>query len=91
MQNSKVPSLPKGLPLPPGDSTTYIVYIAMKQWRKVKKSINQNPEDKLIIEGYPIFDKRIGQSGAMTIYAQSVTTTMIQRAKREAQQAAAKG
>jgi hypothetical protein len=90
MQSSKAPSLPKGLPQPPGDPTTYIVYIATKQWRKVKKSIKQNPEDKLIIEGYPIFDKRIGQTGAMTIYAQSVTTTMIQQAKREAQRAAAK-
>jgi hypothetical protein len=91
MQNPKAPSLPKGLPQPPGDPTTYIVYIAMKQWRTVKSSIKQNPEDKLIIEGYPVFDRRIGQTGAMTIYAQSVTTTLIQQAKREAQRAAAKG
>ena len=91
MQNSKAPSLPKVLPQPPGDPTTYIVYIAMKQWRKVNSSIKQNSEDKLIIEGYPVFDKRIGQNGAMTIYAQSVTTTLIQQAKREAQGAAARG
>lgn len=84
MQNSRAPSLPKGLPPLPEDPTTYIVYIAMKQWRKVRSSIKQNPEDKLIIEGYPRFDRRVGQRGAMTIYAQSVTTTLIQQARREA-------
>lgn len=87
MQNSLPPSLPNGLPVPPNDPTTYIVYIAMKQWSKVKDSINDNPQDKLIIDGYPAYDKRIGQTGAMTIYAQSVTTQMLQQARRESQRA----
>jgi hypothetical protein len=87
MQNSKPPTLPKGLPTPPGDPTTYVIYIATKQWRKVKDSI-ENPDDKLIVEGYPIFDKRIGKSGAMTIYAQNVTTKLIQQAQRETKEAA---
>ena len=85
MQNSKPPALPKGLPKPPGDPTTYVVYIATRQWQKVKDSINQNSDDKLIVEGYPVFDKRIGKNGAMTIYAQSVTTKLIQQAQRESQ------
>lgn len=84
MENSKPPNLPKGLPAPPGDPTVYLVYIAMKQWRKVKESL-EDPSDKLIIEGYPVFDKRIGKTGAMTIYAQSTTTKLIQQARREAQ------
>ncbi len=88
---AKVPSLPKGLPQPPSEPTTYLIFIAMKQWRKVKDSITKNPDDKLIIEGYPVFDRRIGQTGSMTVYAQMVTTTLLQRAKREAQQTAAKG
>lgn len=83
MQGSKAPSLPKGLPQPPGDPTTYVVYIAMKQWRKIKDSLNHNPEDTLIIEGYPAFDKRIGQTGAMTVYCQNATTKLIQQAQRE--------
>lgn len=87
MQNSQPPSLPKGLPSPPSDKTTYVVYIAIKQWRKIKDAL-KNPEDKLIIEGYPVFDRRIGQTGAMTIYAQSATTMMVQRQVREAQRAA---
>jgi hypothetical protein len=87
MQNSLPPNLPNGLPVPAKDPTTYIVYIAMKQWSKVKDSINNNPNDKLIIDGYPAFDKRIGQTGAMTIYAQSVTTQMLQQERRESQRA----
>ena len=57
IKSSSVPSLPKGLPQPPDDSTTYIVYIALKQWRKVRESIQKNPDDKLIIEGYPALDR----------------------------------
>ena len=85
MQNSQPPNLPKGLPVPASDPTTYIVYIAMKQWSKVKDSIEKNPDDKLIIDGYPAFDKRIGKNGAMTIFAQSVTTQKLQQARRETQ------
>lgn len=83
MQSSKAPSLPKGLPQPSGGPTTYVVYIAMKQWCKVKDSLARNLEDKLIVEGYPAFDKRIGQTGAMTVYCQSATTKLIQQAQRE--------
>lgn len=39
----KAPSLPKGLPQPPGQPTTYLVFITQKQWRKAKASINQHP------------------------------------------------
>jgi hypothetical protein len=64
----------------------YVVYIALKQWHKVSESIQSNPKDKLIIEGYPIFDRRIGKSGTMTVFAQSVTTVETQRKKREQRQ-----
>jgi hypothetical protein len=87
MDSQKLPALPKALPRPPDDPTTYLVYIAAKQWRKVKDSFDKNPDDKLIIEGYPVFDQRIGESGALTVYAQSVTTMLIQQAKREKQKA----
>jgi hypothetical protein len=90
MQAAKVPNLPKGLPKPPGDPTTYVVYMATKQWRKVKDSINENSDDMLIIDGYPLFDKRIGKTGAMTVYAQNVTSKLVQQARRDAQRAGAK-
>ena len=49
MQSSKVPALPKGLPVPAEAKTTYAVYIAQKQWRKVEEVL-WNPEDMLIAE-----------------------------------------
>lgn len=85
MDSGKIPSLPKGLPQPPAEPTTYVVYIASKQWRKVQDSIAKNPDDKLIIEGYPVFDRRIGEHGALTVYAQSVTTKFIQQNRRAKQ------
>jgi hypothetical protein len=81
MQSAKAPTLPKGLPEPPDEPTTYVVYIAGKQWRKVAEAI-QDPQDKLIVEGYPAFDKRLG---AVAVFATSVTTKNLQAAKREAQ------
>jgi hypothetical protein len=87
MKNTKPPALPKGLPKLPGDPTTYVVYIAAKQWSKVKESLHDNPDDKLIIEGYPVFDRRIGQNGAMTIFALNATSTLVQRAQRQTKKA----
>jgi hypothetical protein len=53
LPSRKPPSLPKGLPQPPGKPTTYVVYIALKQWRKVRDAL-KDPADCLIIEGYPL-------------------------------------
>ena len=58
-----------------------MVYIAGKQWRKVANS-TQDPQDKLILEGYPVFDRRLG---AMAVFATNVTTKNLQAARREAQ------
>ena len=80
MKSAKPPSLPKGLPKPPDKETTYIVFIAVKQWRRVAESI-KDPEDALIVEGYPFFDERLK---TIAVLAQSVTTKLLQRAKREA-------
>jgi hypothetical protein len=85
MQNNKAPNLPKGMPKPPADPTIYVVYMALKQWEKVKETVAKNSADELIIEGYTMFDKRIGQNGAMTIYAQNVTSKLLQQARRETQ------
>ncbi len=81
MQSNKVPALPKGLPIPPAEPTTYVVYITRKQWNKVKDAI-KNPQDVLIVEGYPIFDSRLK---AMAVFSLNVTTKFIQQAVRETQ------
>lgn len=75
----KPPALPKGLPVLPADAVTvYLVYIASKQWNKIAAAI-QNPEDKLIIEGYPFMDAKLQVIGVLT---QNVTTVLTQRAQR---------
>ncbi len=81
MQSGKPPSLPNALPSPPAKPTTYIIFIAKKQWRKVAEAV-KDPEDVLIIEGYPVFDKRLE---AMAVFVQNTTTRSLQRAKRQGQ------
>ena len=75
----KPPALPKGLPvLPETAVTVFLVYVARKQWLKVAPSL-QDPEDKLIIEGYPFMDAKLGVIGVLT---QSASTVALQRASR---------
>ncbi len=79
MTGKEPPPLPKGLPIPPEDDpTVYLVYIAQKQWKRVSEAI-KTPDDRLIIEGYPFNDKRLGVIGVL---AQSTTTVKLQRAKQ---------
>jgi hypothetical protein len=78
--SEQVPTLPKGLPTPAA-GTAYAVLIARKQWQKVA-GVADDPEDKLIIEGYPTLDSRFP---GITVLATSVTTRNLQMAKREAQ------
>lgn len=82
---AKAPTLPKGLPVPPAQPTRYVVYIAAKQWQKVADAIKQ-PDDVLIIEGYPVFDERLP---GLAVLTQTITTRNLQRAKREAESAPA--
>ena len=48
-----------------------------KQWQKVAEAI-KDPEDSLIIEGYPVVD---GQMRGITVFAQTATTKLLQRGK----------
>jgi hypothetical protein len=76
-----LPSLPKGIPLPPKvPTTTYIVYIAAKQWRGVAESLKA-PENALIIEGVQFYD---AEYKAITVFATNTTTKLLQQAKRAA-------
>ncbi len=84
MKHTTAPSLPKGLPAPPMQPTSYLIFVSQKQWKKVADAIT-NPEDKLIIEGYPVHHPRFA---GITVYATQVTTTLLQAAKRQPQAAA---
>jgi hypothetical protein len=82
MKGKEPPSLPKGLPTPPANSAiTWAVFIANKQWNAVKDSIIGNPEDNLIVEGYPIIDPK---SSASVVLVTSCKSVMQERAQREA-------
>src|SRR3712207_1600217 len=81
LQSTAIPSLPKGLPAPPAQPTKYLVFVSQKQWKRVAEAL-QNPEDKLIIEGYPVHHPRFT---GITVYATQVTTTRLQAAKRQQQ------
>lgn len=85
MKGKEPPSLPKGLPTPPANSAiTWAVFIATKQWAKVKDSLQGNQEDQLIIEGYPLIDPK---SQPSVVLATSVKSVAQERAQREAQKA----
>jgi hypothetical protein len=82
VQSSKVPALPKGLPTPSAAATTSTVYIASKQWKKVAEAI-QDPEDLLIVEGFPQLDS---QTGSIAVFVSNATTRNLQKAQKQAQQ-----
>ncbi len=82
MESTKVPALPKGLPAPTNVATKYAVYISAKQWKKVAESI-QDPEDVLIVEGFPKTDPEVK---AIAVFATNVTTKKLQAGKRQAEQ-----
>ena len=79
MESTKVPTLPKGLPTPTSVPTTYVVYIASKQWKKVEEAI-KDPEDTLIIEGFPKTDPEVS---AIAVFTTNVTTKKLQMAKKQ--------
>lgn len=81
LEQRKAPALPKGLPAPPATPTLYTVYIAAKKWDAVAQSL-VDPLDVLIVEGHPQVDLK---TGTISVFALSVTTKVLQKAKREAQ------
>ena len=77
-----VPALPKGMPAPPATPTTYTVYLSQKHWQKVAVSLQDNPEDILIVEGTPVYDPQLE---GIAVYVTNATTKQLQQAQRTAQ------
>jgi hypothetical protein len=77
-----VPALPKGMPAPPTQPTSYTVYISHKQWQKVAASLQGNPDDVLIAEGTPVYDPQLE---GIAVYVTNTTTKLLQQAQRAAQ------
>jgi hypothetical protein len=59
----------------------WTVMVALRQWNRVKDSVTGNPEDQLIIEGYPLM-----QGNQHVLMAQSCVSMLQQRAQKQAQQ-----
>ena len=78
MTQSKAPTLPKDLPAPPEKPTVYVLYIGQKQWNKVKEII-QSPEEMLLLEGYPFFDKEVN---AFSVLVTRTTTKSLEAKKK---------
>ncbi|MGQ9887310.1 MAG: hypothetical protein ACUVSX_02355 [Aggregatilineales bacterium] len=81
----KFPTFPRGVPAPPETPTVYTVYMSSAHWHKVKQSIENEPEDMLIVEGFCAYDEAVG---AMAVYAISVTSKKLEAAKRRAEKQA---
>ena len=81
LQGKPPGALPKGLPTPPDAGITWAVFIANKQWGKVKDSISQNVDDSLIVEGYPLVDK----NGVGIVLATNVKSKLMEIAARDTQ------
>lgn len=80
LQGKPPGALPKGLPVPPEAGITWAVFIATKQWNKIKETITSNVEDVLIVEGYPMVDK----NGVGIVLATNVRSKMQDSASRNA-------
>jgi len=61
---------------------TWTVMVAVRQWNRVKDSLTANPDDQLIIEGYPLM-----QGTTHVLLAQSCISMLQQRAQKQAQRA----
>jgi hypothetical protein len=78
MKGKEPGSLPKGLPTPPtGSAITWAVFIANKQWTKVAASIAKEPDDNLIVEGYPLL-----KDGVAVVLAQSCKSVLLEKAAK---------
>lgn len=77
MKGSRPPSLPKGLPpAPDGSDFSYAVFISLRHWAKVAPVMAQDQDERLLVEGYPIFDPK---RGITVILAQNVRTVNLTR------------
>jgi hypothetical protein len=80
LKGKEPPSLPKGLPpVPEGSAITWAVFIVNKPWNQVKASLEANPDDQIIIEGYPL----VGKNGVAAVMATNCKSVLLERAQRE--------
>lgn len=82
LQGKTPPSFAKGLPAPKGQPLTWTILLAARQWNRVKERLESDPEDRLVLEGYPCL-----QDNEHCLLVQSCVSIGMQRAQKEAQRA----
>jgi hypothetical protein len=76
-------NLPKELPpMPKIPPLTWTVIVGMRQWNKVKASLDAHPDDRLVIDGYPT-----QQGDQLILMATNCQSVAMQRAQKDQQRA----
>lgn len=73
-------NFPGGVPQPSSEPVTYVVYISAKQWERVSKLIEEDPDDELVVEGYCAFDDEMK---GVAVHATYTTTTKTLKKERQ--------
>jgi hypothetical protein len=76
-------NLPKELPpIPQTEPLTWTVMVGMRQWNKVKESLATHPDDRLVIDGYPVLE-----GDQHILMANQCVSVLMQQQRKAAQQA----
>ena len=80
LHGAQAPAVPRGVPPPEAAAAAFLVVAARRQWNRVEGPLH-DPEDMVIVEGYPSLDPRFE---GITVHASRLTTRAAQRASRAA-------
>jgi hypothetical protein len=76
--------MPRGVPFPPDTPMTYVIYMSLRHWEKVKESLEKYNSDKLIAEGTCIWDD---ETETFAVFANHVTTRRMDTQAQKEEQA----
>ena len=71
------PAVPRGVPHPQETPTIYVVYLGSRLWSRIAQAA-ADPEDEIIIEGFPQLDS---ETGTIALYARKTTSKKLEAAR----------
>ncbi len=71
------PAVPREVPTPQSTPTPYVVYVGKRLWGRIAKAA-EDPEDEIIIEGFPQIDT---ETGTIALYAKKSTSKKLEAAR----------
>lgn len=72
--------LPRGVPTPPDQPATFIVYMGIRHWNDVREMLERYKKDRLIAEGVCHWD---AETETYAVFAHKVTTKRLQKLARQ--------